>query len=57
MSISDELMWKYWVFLTDLRASEIDAMKAEVASGGAEHSMGREEESCADGDSWVSWRG
>ena len=33
MSISDELMWKYWVFLTDLRASEIDAMKAEVASG------------------------
>jgi len=33
MSISDELMWKYWVFLTDLRASEIDAMKAEVANG------------------------
>jgi tyrosyl-tRNA synthetase len=23
MSISDELMWKYWVFLTDLRGSEI----------------------------------
>jgi tyrosyl-tRNA synthetase len=33
MSVSDELMWKYWVFLTDLRGSEIDAMKAEVASG------------------------
>ena len=33
MSVSDELMWKYWVFLTDLRASEIDAMKAEVVSG------------------------
>jgi tyrosyl-tRNA synthetase len=33
MSISDELMWKYWVFLTDLRASEIEQMKAEVASG------------------------
>ena len=33
MSISDELMWKYWVFLTDLRQSEIDAMKAEIASG------------------------
>jgi len=33
MSISDELMWKYWVFLTDLRGSEIDAMKADVASG------------------------
>lgn len=33
MSISDDLMWKYWVFLTDLRASEIDSMKAEVESG------------------------
>jgi tyrosyl-tRNA synthetase len=33
MSISDELMWKYWVFLTDLRASEIDSMKAEVENG------------------------
>ena len=33
MSISDELMWKYWVFLTDLKQSEVDAMKAEVASG------------------------
>ena len=33
MSISDELMWKYWVFLTDLRGSEIEAMKSEVASG------------------------
>ena len=38
MSISDELMWKYWVYLTDLRASEIDAMKAEVA-GGTLHPM------------------
>jgi tyrosyl-tRNA synthetase len=33
MSISDELMWKYWVYLTDLRASEIAAMKDEVAAG------------------------
>jgi tyrosyl-tRNA synthetase len=33
MSISDELMWKYWVFLTDLRQSEVDAMHAEVAAG------------------------
>ena len=33
MSISDELMWKYWVFLTDLRGSEIEQMKSEVASG------------------------
>ena len=33
MSISDELMWRYWTLLTDLRASEIDSMRAEVASG------------------------
>jgi tyrosyl-tRNA synthetase len=33
MSISDELMWKYWTLLTDLRQSEIDDMKAEVAAG------------------------
>jgi tyrosyl-tRNA synthetase len=33
MSISDELMWRYWIFLTDLRQSEIEAMQADVASG------------------------
>jgi len=33
MSISDELMWKYWVLLTDVRQSEVDAMQAEVAAG------------------------
>ena len=33
MSISDELMWKYWELLTDLRQSEIDAMRKGVASG------------------------
>jgi len=33
MSISDELMWKYWTLLTDLRQKEIAAMQAEVASG------------------------
>ncbi len=33
MSISDELMWKYWVYLTDLRQSEIEKMQVEVASG------------------------
>jgi tyrosyl-tRNA synthetase len=32
MSISDELMWKYWTLLTDLRSSEIAAMQAEVAA-------------------------
>jgi tyrosyl-tRNA synthetase len=33
MSISDELMGKYWVFLTDLKQSEIDALHADIASG------------------------
>ena len=33
MSISDELMWRYWTLLTDLRASEIAAMQAEVEMG------------------------
>lgn len=33
MSISDELMWRYWTLLTDLRGSEIAAMQAEVAAG------------------------
>jgi tyrosyl-tRNA synthetase len=33
MSISDDLMWKYWVLLTDLRQSEVDVMQAEVAAG------------------------
>jgi tyrosyl-tRNA synthetase len=33
MSISDELMWRYWLLLTDLRQSEIEKMQAEVASG------------------------
>jgi tyrosyl-tRNA synthetase len=38
MSISDELMWKYWVFLTDLKQSEVDALQAGVAAG-HEHPM------------------
>ena len=33
MSISDDLMWKYWVLLTDLKQSEIDALKADVLAG------------------------
>jgi tyrosyl-tRNA synthetase len=33
MSISDDLMWKYWVLLTDLRQSEVDALQSEVTSG------------------------
>jgi tyrosyl-tRNA synthetase len=33
MSISDELMWRYWIFLTDLRQSEVERMENDVASG------------------------
>jgi tyrosyl-tRNA synthetase len=33
MSINDDLMWKYWTFLTDLPQSQIDAMHARVTSG------------------------
>ncbi|HEV2576037.1 MAG TPA: tyrosine--tRNA ligase [Acidobacteriaceae bacterium] len=33
MSISDELMWKYWTFLTDVRQSEIDTMRQRVKDG------------------------
>jgi len=33
MSINDELMWKYYTFLTDLKQSEIDALQASVQRG------------------------
>ncbi|MGH9617790.1 MAG: tyrosine--tRNA ligase, partial [Acidobacteriaceae bacterium] len=33
MSISDELMWRYWTLLTDLRPNEIEKMRTDVASG------------------------
>jgi tyrosyl-tRNA synthetase len=33
MSISDELMWRYWTLLTDLRVSEIAAMQEQVRAG------------------------
>jgi tyrosyl-tRNA synthetase len=33
MSINDELMWRYWTFLTDLPQSQIDAMQASVSRG------------------------
>ncbi len=33
MSVSDELMWRYWTLLTDLRQSEIERMRSEVAGG------------------------
>jgi len=33
MSISDELMWKYYLLLTDMTAAEIEELKKSVASG------------------------
>ena len=33
MSISDELMWRYYLLLTDLAPAEIDALEARVAAG------------------------
>ena len=36
MSIADDLMWRYYLLLTDLAASEIEALKARVA-GGTKH--------------------
>ena len=33
MSISDELMWKYYVLLTDLRQSTVDDYEAQVEAG------------------------
>ena len=33
MSISDELMWRYYLLLTDATEAEIQAMRAAVASG------------------------
>jgi tyrosyl-tRNA synthetase len=33
MSISDELMWRYWELLTDTSAASISAMKEQVTSG------------------------
>ncbi len=35
MSISDDMMWRYWELLTDVSLAEIDKMKQDVASGGA----------------------
>ncbi len=33
MSISDQLMWSYWVLLTDLRQSEVSALREAVEAG------------------------
>src|SRR5262252_7484068 len=35
MSISDEMMWRYYELLTDVRSDQIVAMKSDAASGAA----------------------
>jgi tyrosyl-tRNA synthetase len=35
MSISDELMWRYYELLTDISSSDIESMKSRVKSGKA----------------------
>jgi tyrosyl-tRNA synthetase len=43
MSISDEMMWRYYDLLTDVRVEQIAAMKADAASGKA-HPMALKKE-------------
>jgi tyrosyl-tRNA synthetase len=43
MSISDEMMWRYYEMLTDVRIDQIDAMKSDAASGKA-HPMALKKE-------------
>jgi tyrosyl-tRNA synthetase len=43
MSISDEMMWRYYELLTDVPSAEIEEMKREVAAGQA-HPMNRKKE-------------
>ena len=38
MSISDELMWRYYELLTDVTMADIERMKRDIA-GGAAHPM------------------
>jgi tyrosyl-tRNA synthetase len=33
MSISDEVMWKYWTYLTDLKQSEVSDLQRDVKAG------------------------
>ena len=33
MSVSDELMWKYYLLLTDLSEADVNALKGQVAAG------------------------
>ena len=54
MSISDELMWRYWTLLTDLRGSQIEQMQGDVASGGVASDAG-EEGPGSDNYGGISW--
>ncbi len=41
MSVSDELMWRYYELLTDVQVSEIDKMKRELHPMGAKKELAR----------------
>ena len=43
MSISDEMMWRYYELLTDVQVAEIEKMKREVASDAGEEGIGAED--------------
>jgi tyrosyl-tRNA synthetase len=43
MSISDEMMWRYYELLTDVRSDQIEQMKADAASG-KQHPMALKKE-------------
>jgi len=43
MSISDDMMWRYYELLTDVRTAQIEQMKADVANGKA-HPMALKKE-------------
>ena len=43
MSISDEMMWRYWLLCTDLSPAQVEALRADAASG-AKHPMALKKE-------------
>ena len=42
MSISDDLMWRYYLLLTDRTTAEIDALRARVGAGDAAPEAGED---------------
>ncbi len=55
MSISDELMWRYYELLTDVKVPEIEQMKGDAASG-KQHPMQMKKSSGAQDRAGFPWR-